>query len=132
MHNHISNLAILVEDYDRAIEFYTQALNFELKANIQAEDGHRWVQLAPANSNGCHLIFNLANNEEDRAVVGKQAGSKVLAILETDDFWRDYKIMQEKGVTFTEAPREEEYGTVVIFKDLYGNKWDLIETKAEA
>lgn len=129
MQHNISNIAILVNDYDEAIEFYTQVLNFELKANMQADDGHRWVQLAPANSSGCHLIFDQATSAEDRQVVGKQAGSKVLAILETDDFWRDYAAMKQKGVVFVEEPREEEYGTVVIFQDLYGNKWDLIQIK---
>ena len=129
MRNNISNIAILVNNYDDAIEFYTQALNFELKANLEADDGHRWVQLAPVNSNGCHLIFDLATNDEDRRAVGKQAGSKVLAILETDDFWRDYEQMKYKGVNFVEEPRAEEYGTVVIFQDLYGNRWDLIQIK---
>ena len=129
MQHNISNLAIIVNDYDEAIEFYTKKLNFELKANIANDDGHRWVQLAPSNATGCNLIFNQAATDEDRLVIGKQAGSQVLAILETDDFWRDYETMQNNGVEFTESPREEEYGTVVIFKDLYGNKWDLIEIK---
>lgn len=129
MQHNISNLAIIVNDYDEAIEYYTKKLNFELKANIENDDGHKWVQLAPANATGCHLIFNQAATEQDRAVIGKQAGSQVLAILETDDFWRDYETMKNSGVEFTESPREEEYGTVVIFKDLYDNKWDLIEIK---
>jgi len=125
----ISNILVLVNDYDEAIEFYTQNLGFELKANIESEDGHRWVQLSPQNATGCHLIFQQASNEEERQIVGRQVGSKVLAILETNDFWRDYHSMQKKGVLFTETPREEEYGTVVIFQDLYGNKWDLIQNK---
>lgn len=129
MQHNISNLAIIVNDYDEAIEFYTKKLNFELKANIANDDGHRWVQLAPSNATGCNLIFNQAITEEDQLAVGKQAGSQVLAILETDDFWRDYETMINAGIEFTESPREEEYGTVVIFKDLYGNKWDLIELK---
>lgn len=106
MKHNISNIAILVHDYDEAIEFYTQSLSFEIKANVEADDGHRWVQLAPANATGCHLIFDLATEEADRQIVGKQAGTKVLAILETDDFWRDYRQMKNKGLKSRQTKSE--------------------------
>lgn len=89
--------------------------------------GKRWVVIAPRQSTGTNLLLAEAANEEQLMAVGNQTGGRVFLFLQTDDFWSDYEFMQAQGVTFNEAPREEAYGTVVVFEDLYGNKWDLIQ-----
>ncbi|GAB2688523.1 VOC family protein [Aliiglaciecola sp. 3_MG-2023] len=126
---HIASVALLVENYAEAIEFYTEKLNFVITQDVDTGDSNRFVQISPSHSGDCHLLLLKAESEQDIAAVGNQAGGKVFLILQTDDFWRDYKKMQSKGVVFNEQPREEPYGTVVVFQDLYGNKLDLIESK---
>lgn len=128
MQQSIASVSLLVNDYDECIAFYTQQLSFEILADITLEQGKRWVSLAPKNTSGANIVLLLAQSPEQKQQVGNQAGGAVLLILQTDDFWRDYHAMQTKGVIFLESPRVEPYGTVVIFADLYGNKWDLIET----
>jgi len=123
----IGNIALVVENYDDAIEFYTKKLQFELVEDTDLGEGKRWVQISPANSTGTNLLLAQASNAEQKQSVGYQAGGRVFLFLQTNDFWRDYEFMKSQGVEFTEAPRIEEYGTVVIFKDLYGNKWDLLQ-----
>lgn len=123
----IGNIALVVKDYDDAIAFYTQKLQFTLIEDTDLGAGKRWVQIAPPNSNGTHLLLAKASGEQQEAAIGNQAGGRVFLFLQTNDFWRDYKLMQKKGVVFEEEPRIEPYGTVVVFKDLYGTKWDLLE-----
>lgn len=123
----IGNIALVVKDYDDAIAFYTQKLQFTLIEDTDLGAGKRWVQIAPPNSSGTHLLLAKASGEQQEAAIGNQAGGRVFLFLQTNDFWRDYKLMQKKGVVFEEEPRIEPYGTVVVFKDLYGTKWDLLE-----
>jgi catechol 2,3-dioxygenase-like lactoylglutathione lyase family enzyme len=126
---HIPYITLLVRDYDEAIRFFTQALRFDLLEDTVMSPDKRWVVVAPS-SGGCGLLLAKATTPEQQARVGDQTGGRVFMFLHTDDFRRDYSHMKAHGVTFTEAPREEEYGTVVVFQDLYGNKWDFIQRKA--
>ncbi|EGQ8141706.1 VOC family protein [Vibrio cholerae] len=123
----IGNIALVVENYDDAIEFYTKKLQFILVEDTDLGGGKRWVQVSPPNSNGTNLLLAQASTEEQAQFVGNQAGGRVFLFLQTNDFWRDYELMKANGVVFNEEPRVEEYGTVVVFQDLYGNKWDLLE-----
>ncbi|HBC3412377.1 TPA: VOC family protein [Vibrio parahaemolyticus] len=123
----IGNVALVVESYDDAIEFYTQKLQFTLVEDTDLGGGKRWVQVSPPNSNGTNLSLAQASTEEQHLVVGNQSGGRVFLFLQTNDFWRDYELMKVNGVVFNEEPRVEEYGTVVVFQDLYGNKWDLLQ-----
>ncbi|EGR3265171.1 VOC family protein [Vibrio parahaemolyticus] len=123
----IGNVALVVESYDDAIEFYTQKLQFTLVEDTDLGGGKRWVQVSPPNSNGTNLLLAQASTEEQHLVVGNQSGGRVFLFLQTNDFWRDYELMKVNGVVFNEEPRVEEYGTVAVFQDLYGNKWDLLQ-----
>lgn len=125
---HIPYITLLVRDYDEAIRFFTEALRFDLLEDTSMSPEKRWVVVAPSGG-GCGLLLAKATNPEQLARVGDQTGGRVFMFLHTDDFWRDYQHAKQYGVTFCEEPREEEYGTVVVFKDLYGNKWDFIERK---
>ena len=129
MHQKLALISLVVHDYDEAIQFYTEKLNFDLVEDTVMSATKRWVVVAPKGSDGCNILLAKAANEEQGSRVGNQTGGRVFLFLYTDDFWRDYKLMLENGVEFTEKPREEVYGTVVVFKDLYGNLWDFIETK---
>ncbi len=123
----IGSVTIVVENYDDAIEFYTQKLQFTLAEDTDLGGGKRWVQVSPPNSNGTNLLLAQASSDEQRGVIGNQTGGRVFLFLQTNDFWRDYDVMKSNGVIFNEEPRVEEYGTVVVFQDLYGNKWDLLQ-----
>ena len=123
----IGNIALVVDSYDDAIAFYTKKLQFELVEDTDLGGGKRWVQVSPPNGNGTNLLLAQASTDEQNASVGNQTGGRVFLFLQTNDFWRDYNDMKSKGVIFNEEPRVEEYGTVVVFQDLYGNKWDLLE-----
>jgi len=123
----IANIALVVENYDDAIEFYTQKLNFQLLEDTDLGGGKRWVQISPPNSNGTNILLAKASNDMQKQSVGNQTGGRVFLFLQTNDFWRDYQAMSSQGVEFCEEPRVEEYGTVVVFKDLYGTKWDLLQ-----
>jgi lactoylglutathione lyase len=130
----IAALALLVDDYDRAIAYYTQTLGFRLVEDTPQGPGKRFVRVTPPNGpdggNGStDLVLARAANPEQAARIGDQTGGRVFLFLDTDDFWRDYETYKAKGVDFTETPREEVYGTVVVFRDLYGNKWDLVERR---
>lgn len=125
----IGNIALVVDNYDDAIAFYTQKLQFTLVEDTDLGGGKRWVQVSPPNSNGTNLLLAQASNDAQQQAVGNQTGGRVFLFLQTNDFWRDYEDMKAKGVVFNEAPREEAYGTVVVFQDLYGNKWDLLQLK---
>lgn len=123
----IGNVTIVVENYDDAIEFYTQKLQFTLVEDTDLGGGKRWVQVSPPNSNGTNLLLSQASSDEQKQVIGNQTGGRVFLFLHTNDFWRDYEVLKSNGVVFNEKPRVEEYGTVVVFQDLYGNKWDLLQ-----
>ncbi|HEY0199921.1 MAG TPA: VOC family protein [Rhodanobacter sp.] len=129
MTQHLGALALVVADYDEAIAWYTRALGFELIEDIDMGNTKRWVLLAPPGSRETRLLLAKAGNDEQAARIGNQAGGRVFLLLHTDDFWRDYRRMQAQGVAFHEDPREEAYGTVAVFEDLYGNRWDLLEPK---
>ena len=127
MRQSIVHVALVVRDYDEAIEFYTVKLNFELiEDTYQAEQGKRWVVVSPPGSTGTTLLLAKASKPEQEAFVGNQSGGRVFLFLNTDDFWRDYHEMMAKGVRFVREPKEESYGTVAVFEDLYGNLWDLL------
>jgi catechol 2,3-dioxygenase-like lactoylglutathione lyase family enzyme len=128
MKQSIVHVALVVKDYDEAIDFYTKKLNFELiEDTYQAEQDKRWVVVSPPGSNGVTLLLAKASKPEQEAFVGNQTGGRVFLFLNTDDFWRDYNAMKSKGIKFVRAPKEEDYGTVAVFEDLYGNRWDLLE-----
>ncbi|HRI61640.1 MAG TPA: VOC family protein [Saprospiraceae bacterium] len=129
MKQHIANIALVVDDYDDAIRFYTEQLHFQLIEDTPLSDTKRWVVVAPPGSTECRLLLAKAANAEQQTRVGNQTGGRVFLFLYTDDFWRDYHEMLEKGIRFVREPAEEPYGTVAVFEDLYGNLWDLIEPK---
>jgi catechol 2,3-dioxygenase-like lactoylglutathione lyase family enzyme len=130
MTQHLANIALVVADYDEAIAWYTQVLGFTLLQDIDMGDGKRWVRVAPPGSNGgTALLLAQANTEAQRTRIGDQVGGRVGFFLHTDDFARDHAAMSERGVRFAEEPRHEPYGTVAVFVDLYGNRWDLGELK---
>lgn len=127
MKQHLGALALVVADYDRAIEWYTQKLGFELIEDTAMGQGKRWVLLAPPGSRETRLLLAKASNEEQVARIGNQTGGRVFLVLHTDDFERDRARMSAAGVCFREKPKVEAYGTVAVFEDLYGNAWDLLQ-----
>jgi catechol 2,3-dioxygenase-like lactoylglutathione lyase family enzyme len=129
MKQHIGHIALVVDDYDEAIQFYTQKLNFDLIEDTVMSETKRWVLVAPKKSTECCLLLAKAATDEQKTRIGNQTGGRVFLFLYTDNFWRDYKTMLEKGISFVREPKVEEYGTVAVFKDLYGNLWDFIERK---
>ena len=130
MHQSIAHIALVVDDYDEAIDFYTNKLHFSLIEDIyQPEQDKRWVIVAPPNSDGASLLLARASNPEQETFIGNQAGGRVFLFLNTDDFWRDYNEMITKKIKFIREPKTEEYGIVAVFEDLYGNLWDLIQYK---
>ncbi|MGI8882853.1 MAG: VOC family protein [Pyrinomonadaceae bacterium] len=129
MKQSIAHIALVVADYDEAIAFYTEKLGFELIADEPQSETKRWVLVAPKNSDGCQLLLAKAVGDEQTSRIGNQTGGRVFLFLRTDDFWRDYENYQSNGVKFVREPKTEDYGTVAVFADLYGNLWDLIEFK---
>ena len=127
MNQHIAHIALVVNNYDEAIQFYTQKLNFTLIEDTKLSETKRWVKVAPKGDGQCCLLLAQAANDEQKSRVGNQTGSRVFLFLYTDDFWRDYNNMLEKKINFVRPPVTEPYGTVAVFEDLYGNLWDLIE-----
>ena len=126
----IATVTLVVREYDEAIAFFTDALGFSLVEDTPLGGGKRWVRMAPAESGGASLLLAKAVTPEQLEHVGNQTGGRVFLFLETSDFWSDYHRMQARGVRFTEQPRHEPYGWVVVFLDLYGNKWDLVQRSA--
>jgi lactoylglutathione lyase len=122
----ISAVALVVHDYDEAIHFFTHCLRFDVVEDTILTSSKRWVIVRPPGS-GTSLLLAKAASSEQAARVGDQTGGRVFLFLQTDDFCRDYDDMKGRGVRFTEEPREEEYGTVAVFLDLYGNRWDLVQ-----
>lgn len=139
MKQSIATIALLVRDYDEAIAFFTQVLNFVLlEDTFQPEQNKRWVVVTPPGSTGSSgsvgvkLLLARASTPEQERLVGNQAGGRVFLFLNTDDFWRDYASMRSRGVTFVREPQQHAYGTVAVFEDLYGNLWDLLQLKSES
>ena len=128
----IGYVALVVRDYDEALAFYTGVLGFDLIEDTALEDGKRWVLVAPPGAAGTCLLLARATTPEQAARIGDQTGGRVFLFLHTDNFWRDYHALRARGLQFTEEPRVESYGTVAVFVDLYGNRWDLLELKSAA
>ena len=129
MNQQIAHIALVVNDYDEAIHFYTGKLNFTLIEDAVISETKRWVLVAPPGSDGCNLLLAKATADEQKSRIGNQTGGRVFLFLNTDNFWRDYKNMLAEGIIFVREPVIEPYGIVAVFKDLYGNLWDLIEPK---
>lgn len=128
MNQSILNVTLVVHEYDEAIAFFVEKLNFELVEDTYLpEENKRWVTVSPPNSIGTNLLLAKASDPEQARVVGNQAGGRVFLFLSTDDFWRDYNQMTEQGVKFVRQPQTQNYGIVAVFEDLYGNLWDLIQ-----
>jgi catechol 2,3-dioxygenase-like lactoylglutathione lyase family enzyme len=127
MKQFIAHLALVVKDYDEAIAFYTKKLGFRVKEDTVLSETKRWVLITPPGEGQCSLLLARAATPEQMQVVGNQTGGRVFLFLFTDDFYRDYEAMLGKGIHFVRPPAREEYGTVAVFADLYGNLWDLIE-----
>ena len=129
----IAYMSLVVRDYDEAIAFFTQSLGFDLIEDTPSKDRQgrdkRWVLVAPRDSRGTAILLAKASTPEEVRRIGNQTGGRVFLFLHTDDFWRDYKAMKERGVNFVREPKEAEYGTVAVFEDLYGSKWDLLQLK---
>lgn len=127
----VGYVALVVRDYDEALDFYTKILGFTLVEDSVSKDRlgreKRWVLVRPVGSRGADLLLAKASTPAEESRIGNQTGGRVFLFLHTDDFWRDYRAMTARGVNFTTEPREEAYGTVAVFEDLYGNKWDLLQ-----
>ncbi|OBU87755.1 VOC family protein [Chromobacterium subtsugae] len=129
MQQSLGLVSLVVRDYDEAIDFYVNTLGFELtEDSYQPEQDKRWVVVTPPGSQA-GLLLARASNEGQAAFIGNQAGGRVWLFLNTDDFWRDYRRYQAAGVEFVRPPQEQDYGTVAVFRDLYGNLWDLLQRK---
>ncbi len=130
MNQSIGYVTLVVRDYDEALDFYVGTLGFRLveDTRIEAQD-KRWVLVAPPGPKGCQLLLARAVGDEQSSRIGNQTGGRVLLFLHTDDFWRDFEAYRRKGVVFVREPKEESYGTVAVFRDLYGNLWDLLQLK---
>jgi catechol 2,3-dioxygenase-like lactoylglutathione lyase family enzyme len=125
----LGHVAVVVRNYDEAIRFFTGVLGFRLQEDTNLGGGKRWVLVSPADSNGTSILLAQAATPEQATRIGNQTGGRVFLFLHTDDFWRDYHALQARNVEFVRDPKEEPYGTVAVFKDLYGNLWDLIQRK---
>jgi catechol 2,3-dioxygenase-like lactoylglutathione lyase family enzyme len=129
MYQRIAHIAIVVKEYDEAIDWYSKKLGFELIEDTPLEGVKRWVMMRPPGAKECCLLLARATNEDQLKAIGNQTGGRVFLFLHTDDFWRDYQSYSDCGINFVRPPHEFEYGTVAVFEDLYGNKWDLIQPK---
>jgi len=132
MKQSIIHIALLVRDYDEALDFYLQKLGFDLVEDTRLSETKRWVLIKPPGSSGCCLLLAKATDEQQRSAVGNQSGGRVFLFLETENFDQSYQSMLANGISFVREPIVESYGTVAVFKDLYGNLWDLIERTVDA
>jgi catechol 2,3-dioxygenase-like lactoylglutathione lyase family enzyme len=123
----IGCVTLLVRDYDKAIDYFVRVLGFDLFADADLGEGKRWILVAPPGGPGTRILLAKAATSRQKARIGDQTGGRVFLFLYTDDFWRDYEEFRSRGVSFRETPRQEAYGTVAVFKDLYGNRWDLLQ-----
>lgn len=126
----IAYITFLVRDYDQAIHYFTQVMDFQLLEDTCLNEDKRWVLVSPPGNGGLALLLARASNDEQLKQVGNQAGGRVFLFIHTDDFWKDYERLRRRGVLFLETPRIEKYGIVAVFSDLYGNRWDLLELSA--
>lgn len=131
MNQRLAHIALVVKDYDEAIKFYTQKLDFVLLEDTKIDENKRWVMVAPPGAKECCLLLAKAANKRQIESIGNQTGGRVGFFLFTDDFWRDFNKMTTRKINFLRPPSEFAYGTVAVFEDLYGNKWDLIEPNAQ-
>ena len=127
MRQRIAHIALVVKDYDEAIKFYTEKLDFQLLEDTQLSEDKRWVLIAPTGAEECCLLLAKAADDKQMESVGNQTGGRVFLFLFTDDFWRDYHKMLDRNINFVRPPKEEDYGLVAVFEDLYGNLWDLLQ-----
>lgn len=132
LRQYLAHVALLVRDYDEALAYFTGHLGFHVLEDTPLSATKRWVLVAPPAARETALLLARAATPEQVAAVGRQGGGRVFLFLHTDDFWRDYEAFQARGVAFVEAPREEPYGTVAVFEDLYGNRWDLVQRRGIA
>ena len=131
MQPHIALVSLVVKEYDEAIDFFVNTLNFTLvEDRFLPDENKRWVLVSPPGSRGCCLLLARAKNEKEHAAIGNQTGGRVFFFLYTDNFDRDYNAMKSKGVEFVREPTQQDYGTVAVFKDLYGSLWDLLQPSA--
>ncbi len=130
MKQRLAHIALVVNDYDEAIKFYTEKLHFTLLEDTQLSESKRWVLVRPKGSNECCLLLAKAANAEQQSRIGNQTGGRVFLFMHTDNFERDYQNLLDQQIEIVRPPQKEEYGTVAVFKDLYGNLWDLIEPGA--
>ncbi len=131
MNQQIAHIALVIDDYDKAIAYYTEILNFKLIEDTMLSPAKRWVLIAPRGTGTCALLLAKAVGEQQESRIGNQTGGRVFLFLHTDDFKSDYNRLLTKNVEFVKAPSVEEYGQVAVFKDIYGNLWDLIERKTK-
>ena len=132
MKQSLVHIALIVNDYDEALNFYTNVLDFDLiEDTYQPEQDKRWVVVSPRNSNGATILLAKASKPIQKDFIGNQSGGRVFLFLGTDDFYRDYNNLVSKGVEFVREPKVADYGTVAVFKDLYGNLWDLVQFKRD-
>ena len=129
MNQKLVYVSLIVRDYDEAIEYYTKKLNFYLIEDTKLSDTKRWVVVSPSGAKETSILLSKASTSEQKNFIGNQTGGRVFLFLHTDNFWEDYDSLRIKGINFIENPREEECGIVVVFEDIYGNKWDLIQLK---
>jgi catechol 2,3-dioxygenase-like lactoylglutathione lyase family enzyme len=129
MTQRLGQVALVVRDYDEALQFFTRTLNFKVMEDTRLSEDKRWVLVAPPGSQGASLLLARAATPEQVSRIGNQTGGRVFLFLHTDDFWRDYREMMARKVKFLRPPSEEVYGTVAVFEDLYGNQWDLLQRK---
>ena len=127
MKQHLAHIALVVSDYDEAIAFYTRKLGFRLIEDTKLSEKKRWVVVSPPGATESTLLLAKADGKQQEAAIGNQTGGRVFLFLFTDDFWRDYEKMKSRDITFVRPPKEEPYGTVAVFADLYGNLWDLLQ-----
>jgi catechol 2,3-dioxygenase-like lactoylglutathione lyase family enzyme len=129
MNQRLAHVTIVVRDYDEALEFYTRKLFFTIIEDTRLTEEKRWILIAPQGNRDCFILLAKAANDRQAASVGNQTGGRVAFFLHTDDFWRDFEVLKQNKVKFVREPQEQEYGTVAVFEDLYGNLWDLVEPK---
>ncbi|HEY6957142.1 MAG TPA: VOC family protein [Flavisolibacter sp.] len=129
MNQRLAHVTIVVRDYDEALEFYTRKLFFTIIEDTRLTEEKRWILIAPQGNRDCFILLAKAANDRQAASVGNQTGGRVAFFLHTDDFWRDLEVLKQNKVKFVREPQEQEYGTVAVFEDLYGNLWDLVEPK---
>src|SRR5678816_379397 len=132
MNQKLAHIAIVVNDYDEAIKFYTEKLHFSLLEDTELSETKRWVLISPTGSRGCNLLLAKAANEEQKSRIENQTGGRVFLFLHTDNFKRDYQNLQEQRIKIVREPTIESYGTVAVFEDLYGTLWDLIEPQSHS